>query len=97
MMSEGELLTAILALCRDLGVLAFHSTDSRRDVGKGFPDLVLCGRRRTIFAELKDTTNSRTPEQVTWHYALKASGQECFLWRPHDLASGWIARTIESL
>ena len=40
-MNEAELLQEVLDLCEELNVLAFHSTDSRRDVGKGFPDLVL--------------------------------------------------------
>ena len=36
-MSEAELMEAIRAMVRDLGLLAFHAADSRRSWGRGYP------------------------------------------------------------
>ena len=44
-MTEAELQHEVISLCEKYGLLVFHSTDSRRDIGTGFPDLVICGRR----------------------------------------------------
>jgi hypothetical protein len=52
--------------------------------GKGFPDLVLVGRGRVVYAELKVGRNKLTAEQRGWFDALVNAGQECFEWRPSD-------------
>lgn len=49
--------------------------------GKGFLDLVLV-RERVIWAECKVGRNQLTPEQRVWYEALKAAGQEVYIWYP---------------
>lgn len=57
-------------------------TPVRHDA-KGWPDLVLV-RDRVIFVELKTNKGRTRPEQVEWIGALKAAGQEVYVWRPSD-------------
>ena len=52
--------------------------------GKGFPDLVLVGRGRVIFAELKSKKGRLSPEQKIWIETLEANGAEVHVWRPAD-------------
>jgi hypothetical protein len=53
---------------------------------KGFPDRVALRLKdeRLIWAELKKEGDKPTPEQWYWLEALKAIGQEAYLWYPHD-------------
>jgi hypothetical protein len=95
--TESVILAAVLALCEEHDVLAYHSADSRRDVGAGFPDLVLAGTRRTLFVELKSPYGALRPEQTDWRYRLVACGELWELWRPADLESGHAERTIKGL
>lgn len=90
-MSEEQLQASVLELAVALGVLAYHTHDSRRSPA-GFPDLVLAGRRGVIFAELKSAGGAMRSEQVTWKYQLLASGQRWRLWRPAD----WTTKVIET-
>jgi hypothetical protein len=96
-MTEGQLLTEVLELAAKYDVLAFHSTDARRDIGRGFPDLVLVGQNNILFAELK--SGGRTPEgeQVTWKYRLVAAKGNWVWWSPADLRSGLIEETLRKL
>lgn len=84
-MTEAELQAEVIRLAAEHGVLVFHSTDSRRDIGRGFPDLVLVGSRNVMFVELKTTVGHTTPEQTTWRWKLLAAGAYWALWRPKDL------------
>lgn len=84
-MTEDELLGRVIEICKKHKVLYFHSTDSRRDLGKGFPDLVMAGSSHVIFAELKSDGGSTSAEQSVWKWRLLASGQRYYLWRPKDL------------
>jgi hypothetical protein len=61
--------------------------------GPGFPDLVLAGRERVMFAELKRLYQAEaaehgwgvpTPEQARWGERLRAAA-EYALWTPADL------------
>ena len=63
----------------------FHSGDSRRDTGTGFPDLVIVGPGGVVFAELKTATGRPTRAQLDWLDALRATGIDAYLWRPTDL------------
>lgn len=96
-MSEAQLLSEVLALCAQHHVLAFHSTDARRDTGLGFPDLVIAGRRGVLFAELKTAHGSLSPHQTVWKYSLISAGEVWILWRPEDLLSGAIERAIKAI
>lgn len=80
-----------------LGLLVFHSTDTLRDIGPGFPDLTIVGPNGVIFAELKSDSGSRSIEQSRWFYGLIEAGATYALWKPSDLRSGTIARALEYL
>ena len=96
-MKESELLHAVIALCEKHNVLVFHSTDSRRDVGRGFPDLVLVGQHGVLFVELKADTGTRRPNQTTWGYRLLAADAHYGVMKPRDLESGYIRNILEKL
>ena len=85
-MREAELQAKIITLCAELRLLVFHSTDSRRDLGRGFPDLVICGRTHVLFCETKDDYGQLSSEQTGWRYSLQTAGAQWRLWRPRDWA-----------
>jgi len=87
--TEAELQKRITDLCDWLALKWHHETDSRKSK-KGFPDLVICGVRGIIFAELKSERGRVTIEQDEWLLALlNSNAQQVYvrLWRP----SGWDA------
>ena len=96
-MQESELQSEVIRIAEENGHLVFHSTDSRRDIGRGFPDLVIVGRHRALFVELKSSTGSRTTEQTGWYYRLIAIGEHVTLWRPKDLANGQVEAVLAEL
>lgn len=86
----------VIELARTLGYKVAHfrpAQNARGDWrtpvaadGKGFPDLVLTGRGKVIFAELKTDSGVLTPEQREWIEALHAAGHEhVYVWRPKQL------------
>lgn len=49
----------------------------------GWPDLVIAGRGRLIFAELKTEKGKPTDDQVAWLEVLRrTSGVQSYIWRP---------------
>lgn len=96
-MTESELLAEVLGICEENKILAFHSGDPRRDYGRGFPDLVLCGRYRVLFCELKANGGTLRPEQTEWRYRLVANGAGWVCWTPRHLDSGVIESTLAAL
>ena len=82
-MTEAELQKRVLDLCDLLGLLVFHDNDSRRNRA-GFPDLVIVGRHRVLYRELKTDTGQLRPEQKTWLNRLVAAGADAGVWRPRD-------------
>lgn len=99
-MTEKELQWHVLNLADKYKVLAFHCPDSRGSYGTGFPDCVLSGKARTIFAELKADDTSKAylkPAQKMWRERLEAGSEEYYLWRPRHLVSGEIEEIIRSL
>lgn len=62
--------------------------------GKGFPDLVLCGRGRTIFAECKSMKGKQSSEQKEWMIAIRGARSLYFLWTPEDWVSGRIEEAL---
>ena len=94
-MSEAELMANVRQLCRTLGLLCYHTYDSRRSE-PGFPDLVIVGSR-VIIRELKTERGRVRPEQRAWLDALSRAGQDADIWRPRDLHSGRIASELASL
>jgi hypothetical protein len=93
-MTEDELLTAIIDLAHAYAYRIAHFRPAmtahgwRTPVsadGKGFPDLVLVGRGRVVFAELKSEDGVLRLDQRGWINALRESGAEVYVWRPADL------------
>ena len=79
-MTETELLVHVVETCRRLGLRVYHSRDSRLDM-RGFPDLVIVGRR-LLFRELKSQTGRISPAQAEWLAELRQAGQDANVWRP---------------
>jgi len=94
-MSEAQLLAIIRRACRTLGLLCYHTYNSRRSE-PGFPDLVIVGSRM-IIRELKTERGRVRPEQRVWLDALVRAGQDADVWRPDDLYSGRIIRELVGL
>lgn len=91
-MSEAQLQQAIIDLAHILNLRVAHFrpglTRSGNWVtavaadGAGFVDLVLVGRGRVIFAELKSSKGKLGLEQEQWRDALIAAGAEWYCWKP---------------
>jgi hypothetical protein len=96
-MAAERLITEVQDLCTFYRVRYFHSTDSRRDLGKGWPDYVIAGPSGIIFRECKGELNDVTAEQTAWKWTLRASGLSWDVWRPKDLASGRVEAEISAL
>lgn len=96
-MNEAALQSAVLDLTRWLGLLAFHSGDSRRDSCAGFPDLLIAGQRGHIIRELKSEKGRIRPEQADWISRLELGGADVAVWRPADLHSGRVQRELTAL
>lgn len=92
-MPERELLERVRSLARVLGLLVYHTHDSRRSE-PGFPDLVIAGHGRVLYAELKTQRGRLTDAQRQWISQLQDAGSEVHLWRPQDLLDRTIAKTL---
>lgn len=57
--------------------------------GAGFPDLVLV-RDEVLWIELKVGGKTLSPAQAEWLEALRAAGEQAFVWTDHDWFSGVI-------
>jgi hypothetical protein len=82
-MTEAELQAQILDLCKHMGLLAYHTYDSRRSV-PGFPDLVIVGKDHMLYRELKTDRGRVSEEQDLWLEALHHVGADAKVWRPRD-------------
>lgn len=104
-MSEDNLLTSVLDMCKVLGLRTAHFRPARTEKGwrtavsgdgKGFPDLVILGNR-LIMRELKAGRGYSSAEQRIWLNALFAAGVDATIWRPSDWRSGRIERELREL
>lgn len=100
-MGGRELEAAIADMCQLLGLLHYHTHDSRRSP-PGFPDFVIASTRGVLFREVKGTfRNGRgdklTHAQISWLNALQETGQDVAVWRAADWHSGRIERELEAL
>lgn len=84
-LSERAFQAMVCELAGHLGYLVYHTHDSRRSQ-PGFPDTVMVRRQRVIYAELKSMRGRLRPEQRVWIDALRAAGQDVYLWRPNQWA-----------
>lgn len=92
--SEREFQSEVIKLARLFKWRLAHFRPAKDRRGKwstpmsgdiGFPDLVLVGHGRVIFAELKAQGGAVRPEQRDWIAALEATPAEVYLWGPSDL------------
>lgn len=93
-MREDELAELIRGLARTLGLLRYHTYDSRRSE-PGFPDEAI-GGRRILFRELKRQGKNPTVAQQAWLDTLVAAGYDAAVWRPEDWFSGRIAAEMRA-
>lgn len=105
-MLERELQAAIISLARYRGYLVAHFRPALTQAGKwttpvqgdgaGFPDLVIVGHGRLIFAELKSTTGRLSDRQRSWLQTLDhtETRAETYVWRPDDWQTGRIDRVL---
>lgn len=89
-MTERELDKQVRRLADDLGLIRYHTLDSRGS-SAGFPDWVIAGPGGVIFAESKSMNGKLRPEQAEWRDRLLEAGATWYLWRPDGLADGSIA------
>ena len=92
--TEADLREQIRTLCELYGWLMYFTFNSRRSPS-GYPDLVLAqpDEGRLVYAELKSDNGKLTASQVEWIEALRACGQEVYIWRPDDITE--IARLLQ--
>lgn len=83
-------------LMKDLGLLGYHTNDSRRSQG-GFPDWMIAGPRGVLFRELKREGKNPTAAQQVWLDTLTAAGEDADVWRPSDLFSQRIAHELAAI
>jgi hypothetical protein len=107
-MTETELENAAREIAQTLGFMVFHPQKSLRldpksgktyhltsyKGDKGFPDWVYAKDGKVLFVEYKMEGKYPDPDQRKWLAALGDLGR---LWRPGDLSSGVIEKTLRSL
>lgn len=94
-MTEAELQARIEALCDDLGLWHYHAHFPIND-DKGWPDLVIIGRR-VLFRELKSNTGVLSSEQRIVGWKLKAARQDWAVWWPKDFINGNIEYQLRGI
>ncbi len=94
--ARGGLLDTVLEACRVMGLLVYHTHDSRHSAA-GFPDLVIVGPGGCLFRELKGDGGKVSAAQQKWVDALTAAGEDAGFWWPDDLRSGRITRELTAL
>lgn len=94
-MTENELLTGVLDVCRLLGWRTIHLRPARSATswrtavhGVGFPDVLAVRGSRIVAAELKVGRKQLTAEQGRWLTDLAAAGADCHVWRETDYPDG---------
>ena len=76
-----------------------HCRDSRHCNGvRGMPDLVIIGRGKVLWAEVKPYRGAHlTADQTTWKYNLIAAGYSYVVWTPADFRDGTVRLDLDSL
>jgi hypothetical protein len=89
--TERDWQNQVIRYAVDLGWKHYHAPDNRPVNGRiqkvvaGFPDLVLVKGERLVFVELKRELGTVSEAQQIWLDALRATGVECYVWRPSQL------------
>ena len=88
-MTHDEIVAEIQAQAKARGVLTHYCGSAERCHGdRGLPDLLLVGDYHLGWIEVKLPGDKLKPDQVTWYYKLRASGQLYERMGPDDLAEG---------
>lgn len=107
-MSEAELQREVIECAQYLGYRVAHFRPARTKDGwrtpvaadgRGFPDLVMvrehpAGHERVVYAELKSQTGEVEPDQQAWIDALRAAGEEVYVWYPRHWSSGLVEAVL---
>lgn len=81
--TEREWQSVVVEAAGYLGWLAIHFPRMQGNP-TGWPDLILVGHGRTVYAELKTARGKVSDKQHEWHERLRAHGAEVHVWRPDD-------------
>lgn len=95
-MPEEDVAAHVVDLCQTFGVLRFHVPDSRW-MRAGWPDECLIGPSGVLFRELKSQRGRVRPEQARVIDLMRSAGLDAGYWRPDDLLSGDIRRSIQAI
>lgn len=82
-MTESEFQKMVTDLCGWLHLRWYHTHDSRRSP-EGFPDLVIVGKAKVLYVELKSDKGRVSKAQQAWIDDLRRVGQEARIWYPKD-------------
>lgn len=106
-MSEEDLEDTVAEIAVRLGYMVFHPNKAtikgRKGEpvwltaykgNKGFPDWVFARNGKVLFVEFKKEGRYPSPHQREW---LRELGPLARVWRPSDLSSGEIMRTLVEL
>lgn len=85
-------------MLRDRDLLWHHCRRSDAcDGPAGMPDLVIIGRSRILWRELKGDDGRVTTAQLDFGDAICRAGGSWSVWHPVDLSTGRIEREMEAL
>lgn len=91
--SEKQFQHTIIDFAQAIGYRVYHQIDTgacqacqapnySKRIGPGFPDLVIAGRGKLIYAEVKSETGKLSVDQEMWRDLLLEAGAQWYLWRP---------------
>jgi hypothetical protein len=96
-MTEAELQAEVVAECDRLGLPVFYVRRSEAMSRRGWPDLVIIGRRRVVFRELKVNGGALTSEQASVGWKLRAARGDWKWWEPQHWHRGEIQAELAEL
>jgi hypothetical protein len=103
---EKDLTLSAIHQAAGMGLLAHWCQDSRKCLGRGFPDLMFAGPGGIGFAEVKTSDGDTSAEQDLWLWTLAkhirpplhvSPLQFVRLWQPSDFWNGTVDNDLGSL
>lgn len=92
LLSEAAWQSQVVGIAKQYGFTVFHPVRNqptarghKQQTEPGWPDLVILGKRRALFMELKAEKGRIRPEQLTTLRRLHEAGCEVAILRPSDL------------
>lgn len=95
-MTEAELQQLVAQACDKMGLLHYHTHDSRRSE-RGYPDSTIVGPGGILFRELKSATGQLRPEQRRWGSRIQRAGGNWAVWRPVDWRNGVVIAQLMAI